>query len=460
MSVQGNAPTVVDDDRSIDFVKCGKNNLFREFLRDLADNCSPMNSCINTLGLYIAGKRLVFRDAKGDEVEAATMKWAELTMMDGEAAFRSRIAKDLALLGDRAFEVMYSKAGIAGVSHLDAMRLRSGKKDAKGRVKEYYWCSNWQKRGNYNKDYPVTTIPAFGSDGVKAAGKGLHFAKDYHQGQDYYGMPYYLPALTDAEVFSRIANYNRTQIDTGFRPKFHIHIFRNGDAKDITDIDQNIETTFTGPDGKAYVLTSGTSDEGAPMFNALDRGDHAGELDQMGDRSEMVIYKAFGIPPILMGVEVDTGMSGKGLALEQSVTQFLRTMVEPRQKFITDAALQIIQLCGVAGVVSCEVEQLNPFDAATDAALQRQSYLRRTTVNEDRMEAGMGRLTIDGTPEDQGGELDPRGNLLLIQVGTGGGGASDSGEPNDEAQDPKEKKQKKSDKEKKEKELEKQNEDA
>lgn len=416
ISLMGNAPTVDDKDRSIDFVKCGKDNLFREFLRDLADNCAPLNAVINTLALYIAGKRIVFYDANGNEVQRAADKWNELNLRDGEAAFRSRVAKDLSLLGDRCFEVVMSKAGPVGVYHMDAMRLRSGKKDGTGRVNEYHWCSNWRKYRKGGTDYPATTIPAFGSDGVKKSGKGIMFAKDYHQGQDYCGMPWYLPALTDAEVWSRIANYNRTQIDSGFRPSFHLHLFKNSDPESITETDRNIEATFTGSDGKGYILTSGTREEGAPMFTKLERGDHAGELDKMGDRSEMVIYRACGIPPILMGVDVATGMSGKGLALEQSVTQFIRTQVEPRQKFLTDDALRLVQLCGVTEAVHCEIEQLNPFDAATDAALQRQSYLRSVTVNEDRINRGMGRLTVDGITEDEGGVLDPRGFLLLIEA--------------------------------------------
>lgn len=456
-NIQGNAPLIeAVDNRTEQWVKCGKNNLFREFLRALADNCAPMNSCVNTLGLYIAGKRLVFKDSKGDEVDAATAKWAELTMRHGEAAFRSRVAKDLALLGDRCVDVIYSKSGIAEVAHMDAMRLRSGKKDSAGRINEYFWCSNWEKTHKHSKDYPIIPLPAFGSDKMKEAGRGISFAMDYHQGQDYYGMPYYLPALTDAEVFSRIAEYNRVGIDTGFTPRFHLHLFTTKDNEDVKQLDENIEQVFTGADGKKYIFTYGTKEEGAPVFTPIKRGDEPGELDAMGDRSEMVIYKAFGIPPILMGVDVATGMSGKGLALEQSVTQFLRTVVEPRQKFITDFALQIIQLCGVAGVVECEVEQLNPFDAATDAALKRQSYLRSTTVNEDRMASGLGRLTVDGTPEKEGGVLDERGNLLLIQVGTGGGQAGEE-EPKDEPKDPKTEKDLKK---KKEQELKKQNEDA
>ena len=167
------------------------------------------------------------------------------------------------------------------------------------------------------------------------------------------------------------------------------------------------------------------------MSASAERGDHAGELDKMGDRAEMVIYKACGIPPILMGVEVATGLSGKGLALEQSVTQFIRTQVEPRQKFITDDALRLIHMCGITEAVTCEIEQLAPFDTATDPAMKRQTRMRSITVNEERLESGYGRLTKDGLEEaPDGSNLDPKGNMLLIEAGSSITGTNEpTGEP-------------------------------
>jgi hypothetical protein len=398
----GNAPAPPPTRNNEDWVPRGKNNLFREFLLALCHNVAPLNSCINTMALYIAGKRLVFKDANGEEVQRAHEKWLALNAEDGEAAFRSRVAKDLSIQGDRAIEVVMSKAMPQAVYHIDAMRLRSGKKDDRGRVKNYYWCSNWERYTKFGKDYPVTAIPAFGSEGMKTAGKGILFAKDYTPGEDYYGMPWYLPALTDAEVWARIPVFNRTQLDTGFRPAFHIHVFTNSDEQDIEELDANIEEVFTGADGKTYALTTGTKEEGAPVLTKLERGDHAGELDKMADRAEMVIYKACGIPPILMGVDVPTGMSGKGLALEQSVTQFMRTQVEPRQKFLTDDALRlradvrdhrggIVRGRTTDAVRQCDGSRMAAPSAVAVHDGERAPVLHRHGQAHDRRQAGRGR---------------------------------------------------------------------
>jgi len=418
-AIVGNTPVVNDkSNANEDFVRCGLFNRYREFLRGLADNSPALNTVVRTFALYYAGRRLIFRDRNGEEIERATEVWNAL-FPDGEASWRKAVAKDMALLGDRAFEVVYNTLGQpAAIHHIDAMRLRCGKKDELGRVNFFRWCSNWELTNRYSKDYPQIRIPAWGTPEAKVAKKGIMFAKEYHQGQDYYGMPPYLAAITDVEVSVHIPQFNISQLRGGFKPGVLAHLQTNLDEADLEQLDKDFDEVFMGADGKPYMLTVGNKDE-ALTVTTLKRADHAGELDKMADRAEQVIYKSVGLPPILAGVDVSTGMSGKGLALDQSVTQFLRTQIQPVQWMITDDALRIIQLCGVAEAVSCEVEQLVPFDPATDPALQRQTYLRSRTVNEDRLAGGLGKLTIDGVPEEQGGELDPKGEMLLIEVGTG-----------------------------------------
>jgi len=131
-----------------------------------------------------------------------------------------------------------------------------------------------------------------------------------------------------------------------------------------------------------------------------------------------------------MGVDVKTGLGSKSLALEQSITQFIRTQVQPRQHLMTDIAKRLVQLAGFNDVVEVEVEQLSPFDAATDAALNRQSYLRRTLVWEDRAANGMGPITTDGQEaRDDRSNWDERNFLTLIEMKAGGGDGMDTDAP-------------------------------
>ncbi len=374
------------------WVRFGRQNLFPEFVVGLAHNYQPVLSAIDKMALYLAGEGIEFVDAAGKPVEQDAAIWAELMQYEGEGSFLRSTFKDLVMIGARSFEVAYDGQGKrmpAAVYHLDATRLRLGEKNAQGIIETMYWSSNWELwRGNKEK-YKAQELPNWQTavEGRERLDKYVSYARLKIPGQDYYGWPWWIGALTDMEVGARIPHFNRTQLDTGFRPAFHIHVFTDKDDADLSELDSDVEAIFTGVDGKTYVVTHGTVGEGAPQLTKLERGDHAGELDKIGDRSELIAYKAIGIPPILMGAEVKTGMGGQELAIQQSITMFQRTVCMPQQHMVTLDAWKLVKMRGGTSV-KARIKQLRPIDDATDAVLQRQAYIASTTVGEHRIATG------------------------------------------------------------------------
>ena len=137
----------------------------------------------------------------------------------------------------------------------------------------------------------------------------------------------------------------------------------------------------------------------------LERGDHAGELDATRRVSKEEIYHSYGIPPVLMGMSVDTGLSGKGLAIEEELSLFQTTKVRPRQRRIEEAAKMVLREMGI-DVPVVRILPLVPFEPATDADLVRMTYMRSTTVNEDRISRKMDPLPAN----------DERGDKMLIEI--------------------------------------------
>lgn len=386
------------------WVKFGANNLFPEFVRGLADNTAPLDACINTAALFIAGHGLEFLTDRGEVMDDVGAQWRSLLVdAGGEEMFLHSTALDIALMGTRCWIARGSATSrIAALDHIDVCRIRASKK-SDGVVPSYWFSSNWEKRTD--SSYKPIEIPAFGQQSKD--GRTALYWKSYKQLRDYYAEPHWLAALADAEVLARIPVFNRTQLDTGFRPAYHIHAFvLNKDEENIAELDEYVEEIFTGADGKSYVVTHGTPDEGAPKLTKLERGDHAGELDGTRKVTKEEIFSSYGIPPVLMGIDQRTGMGGRGLAIEQELQMFMRTRVEPWQKPITAGALQVAHVLGRTDVASVRVKQLSPFDAATDGELQRMAYLRRTTVNEERAAHGLEPLP----------DTDPRGRMMLAEV--------------------------------------------
>lgn len=396
----GNAPAIGDDrtTASEKWVKFGARNLFPEYCRALADSCSPLDACVNKMAQFIAGTGVDFLDANGEPMNDAIRVWQELTMDMGEGQLLEATALDIALMNTFSWEAVNTRLGVGQLFHMDVCRVRAAKK-ADGVIPAYFFSSNWMKYTQAG--YKPEEIKAWGTPG---APKTLIYRRWYKQLRDYYGEPHWLAAMADAEVLARIPVFNRTQIEGGFKPAIHAHLQTNKDDSSLDQIDENFELTFMGDDGKPYILTVGSTEE-TLTITKLERGDHAGELDRTRAVSKEEIYHSYGIPPILMGVEQKTGLSGKGLAITEELSLFQTTSVRPRQRMIEDTIKMVLMARGIM-VPQVKIRPLVPFEPAADPALVRMTYLRSTKVNEDRIARKMEPLP----------DTDPRGELMLIEV--------------------------------------------
>lgn len=397
----GNAPVIGGAGRgtSEKWVRFGRHNLFPEFCSALADNCSPLNACVIAMGQFVAGDGLDLLDANGEPQADAMLAWSDLCGDIGEAELLERTARDVALMDTASWEVINSRIGPAIINHIDVCRVRSGKRDGDGRIPSYWFSSNWERTADAR--YKPVEIPSWGTMG---APKVLIYRKSYKNLRDYYGEPHWMAAMVDAEVLARIPVFNRTQLDGGFKPSIHAHLTTRRDDADLDKLDEDFEIAFTGENGKPYLLTVGAIDE-TMSITKLERGDHAGELDATRRVSKDEIYHSYGIPPVLMGVNVNTGLSGKGLAISEELSLFQTTKVRPRQRLIEGMVRKVLSARGIS-VPTIRIRPLVPFEPATDPALVRMTYLRSTTVNEDRIAR-----KVEPLPDN-----DERGNMMLIQV--------------------------------------------
>lgn len=412
---QGSASPTVNEgiNRYKPYVYFGKSNLFPELLRAMADNCAPLGASVEMMAQYIAGDGVAFLDKGGNRIEKAEAILRD-QLLDHTTVheFLYATALDIALTGTKRWDVDPNKRGdpIGKLYHVDVVRHRSGKKDSEGRVNEYFWSSDWEfataksTSALMGTPYELQRTVPFDWKNPSRKEKGTIYSFTYKQNRSYYGEPWWLPCLMDAEVWAKVPVFNRTQIDTGFRAGFHIHIFNQLDEAERIQLDEDFEAIFTGADGKTYVVTYGAEQEQAPQFTKLDRGDHAGELDDIREKAADVIYQTYGVPRELMNVPTPTGLGGRSLALEQEEQRFVRGKVSSLQRFITNDLADLMKML-VPEVDSCEIQQLSLIDADTDPEMARMSYLRSTTVNEHRLMQGKEPLE------------DEVGDMLLIEIG-------------------------------------------
>ena len=393
-----NAPIVEERYTGNPWVYFGADNLFLENMRTIADNCVPLQRCIEMAAMFIAGRGIKFYDREGNEMEAAQAKWQEWMQDTTEEDFLQATALDIALANTKSWVVRRGfGGGIVRVDHLDVSRLRAGKL-MEGEVRNYYWSANWKEvgaRGGAVPRYRPIELPAFKME--ERVPSAVIYSKTYKQNRDYYGEPWWLPAVADAEVWAKVPVFNKTQIDTGFKPTVHLHTYISADTKDLDQYDRDIEDAYTGANGRGIFHTFGTQDENAPVLNRLERGDHAGELDEIRAKAESIIVRAYGVPDILYRMDVVGGLTSAGNAMKAAADQFIYGFVKPKQQMITKDLVRLMNAEGIP-VWEAEIKELELFDDDMQAEAIR---LRSMTINELRDDMDLPEL------EDERGNIIP-----------------------------------------------------
>ena len=395
------APLVEERYTGNPWVYFGADNLFLERMRNLADNCVPLQRCIEMAAMFIAGKGIKFKDEDGEEIPEAQAKFQEWMTDTTEEDFLFATGLDIALANSKAWVVRRAYGGaVVRVDHLDVSRLRSGKLKG-GKVEEYYWSSDWTKvgtRGGVPDDrYRPEEIKAF--DTLKRTPKAVMYGKAYKQNRDYYSEPWYLPAEADCEVWIKVPKFNQVQIDTGFKAGVHLHTFFDGDPKDIEQYDEAVEDAYAGAGARGIFHTISSNGESVPTLQVLERGDHAGELDEIRDNAEKVIVRAYGIPDILYRMDTAGGLTSQGSALKAALEQFQTTFVEPKQQMICRDLVRLMNAEGIK-VWEAEIEALEVFE---EEGQTDQIKLRTMTINELRDEMDLPALEDD----DERGDVIP-----------------------------------------------------
>ena len=201
-------PKIVEKQRNA-WVEYGEdNNYFGELVSRYLG--SPTNSrCINGISDMIYGRGLGATDSEEKPLMFAKMQ-ALLKPKDVR-----RITSDLKMLGQAAIQVVYKnrKKEIAGLFHFPMETLRAEKaKD--GKIKAYYYHSNWAKIKPNEKP---KRIPTF-KNGTRSQRIELYIIKPYKAGFYYYSPVDYQGCLQYASLEEEVSNYHLSNIQNGLQP--------------------------------------------------------------------------------------------------------------------------------------------------------------------------------------------------------------------------------------------------
>ena len=333
----------VSEVRGKDYMKYGNKNLFPQELIEL----------YNTSAMHATAVDAITDGIKGEGIK---LVGDEYINQDGETVndVFAKIALDYVLFGAYSLNLIWSKEGnkIAEVYHLPVANIRSGKEDEDGNVTHYYYSTDWSNTRKYEpKAYRSWST----TDNKKENASQIYYVFDYAPGQQYYGRPDYMGALTDIDLDARISRWHSQNLKQGLNPSMFIQ-FRAGipTPEERRDIYREIDQTFSGEEnaGRFFLAFSrpGEEMEITPIESNVDT-----YYTTLEERITSRVLTAHRITsPLLLGIKDASGFSNNAEEIQVAYNHFIGTVIEPKQKSLLKTFGWPLKFAGLN--VSLEVE--------------------------------------------------------------------------------------------------------
>ena len=184
---------------SKEWVSYGDDNNYFEYLIDRYNGSAVNNAIISSVSDQIYGEGLSCTNESKKPLDHAKMKSIF------KADDLKRVAHDLKLLGQGAFNIVWNKGRtqILKAKHIPMQNLRPEKAE-EGDIKAYYYSDDWSQ---YRKErYAPRRIEAF--TGARGEESQLLVIKPYAAGYFYFSPVDYAGALQWAEIDEEIGTYH------------------------------------------------------------------------------------------------------------------------------------------------------------------------------------------------------------------------------------------------------------
>lgn len=381
-----------------DWVFFGKDNLFPQYLIELADNCAIHNALLEAKHKFIQGQGFVFEGTE-DQINKAESFVASLGK-----DFLKKTAVDCAYFDGFYWQTILERGGaINKLKHIDFSYIRSGKMDDMGQVNEFWFSPDWEyatKKTSYKpeeKIYEPKPIAKWGSTDrnlIRERGELIQ-GRFYKPGKLFYAEPSYIGALNYVEISAQIAELHKNNIDNGMVGSMHIHLFEDlSDANKRKKVEKAINDKFVGSENAGkVVVTWSTNPDVKTQVDAIPVNDSHDMYAHLSGKVNEEIVAAHRVPLGLAGVKVATGLQSDDSISRVGMEYFQNTVIKPFQDLISSNMEEVLFRNGIN--VECSIKPAQPIDilANDDLLLQvmTKNEIRTKILGLDELE-GMDEL--------------------------------------------------------------------
>lgn len=329
--------------RSKDWVMCGEQDNYPEYLLDLFNNSAKHNAIIKGKANYIFGKGFGFKDVDSERRQKR-LKEEFLSNVNQYGESLDDIARksitDLELHGGFYLEVIWNKAGnIAEIYHGSYHKYRSNKDNT-----SFYYREDGKWYAGRRDE--VKEIPAFDVNSRK--GKQIFYYKLYRPGIQTYTLPDYVGALNYIEADKEVGKHTLNNAKCGFTPSKLINL---NDGKAEEEMQKKIEgrfkKKFTGSDGVKFILSFNKNKDTATTVEDLGSSDLTKEdftaIDKLIEQNIFAGHQV--TSPSLFGIKTEGQLGGRN-ELRDAFEIFQNTYVNGRQQIVEEVFDMLIDLRG------------------------------------------------------------------------------------------------------------------
>ena len=313
------------------YIKYGENNDYPEYIVDLYNKSSKHSAIIKSKVHYITGNGWA-----GDLDTQAFIEKAN--RVESLNDLTRKVCLDIEIFGGAFLEIIWDLSGnLAEIWHCDYTKMRTNKDNT-----QYWYKEDWKD----NKVKPVV-VAAFNPK--QPTGKQILYIKEYRPNIGIYGLPSYFAALNYIESDIEVSKHILGNAQTGFSASKLITL-PNGEPNDEEkrNVDNRIRKTYSGADGKKYMIAFVNDISRKPVIDDLGTSDLTKE--DFGKIDELIQTNIFSghqvTTPSIMGI-AEAGKLGTRTEMRDGYEIFKNTYVNAKQMHLESVFNMLAKYKGV-----------------------------------------------------------------------------------------------------------------
>jgi|688.fasta_scaffold13704_8 ribosomal protein S25 len=313
------------------YIKYGENNDYPEYIVDLYNKSSKHSAIVKSKVHYITGNGW-----SGDaDAQAFIDKANRLESLND---LTRKVSLDIEIFGGAFLEIIWDMSGnLAEIWHCDYTKMRTNKDNT-----QYWYKEDW-------KDNKVKPIVVAAFNPKQPTGKQILYVKEYRPNIGIYGLPSYFAALNYIESDIEVSKHILGNAQTGFSASKLITL-PNGEPNDEEkrNVDNRIRKTYSGADGKKYMIAFVNDISRKPVIDDLGTSDLTKEdFAQVDELIQTNIFSGHQVTtPSIMGI-AEAGKLGTRTEMRDGYEIFKNTYVNAKQMHLESVFNMLAKYKGV-----------------------------------------------------------------------------------------------------------------